>query len=71
MRGNNDLHTEMIIAKDREKAMSVLWVLAFTGIELTVERNGWRRAMKHVQAPISNDQKSLNQNSKHAGGEAI
>jgi hypothetical protein len=27
--------------------------------------------MKHVQAPISENKKGLNQNTKHAGGEAI
>jgi hypothetical protein len=68
---NNDLHTEMIMAKDRKRAMSVFRVLEFAVIERTMERNGWRRAMKHVQAPILEDKKSLNQNTKHAGGEAI
>ena len=68
---NNDLHTEMIIAKDRESAISVFRVLEFAVIERTMERNGWRRVMKHVHAPISEDKKGLNQNTKHAGGEAI
>jgi hypothetical protein len=27
--------------------------------------------MKHVQAPISENKKGLNQNTKHAGGEDI
>jgi hypothetical protein len=36
MRRNNDLHTEVIIAKDRERAMGVFLVLEFAGIELTV-----------------------------------
>jgi predicted DNA-binding WGR domain protein len=41
--GKTGLRTEMIIARDKKRAMNVFWVLEFSEIELTMERHGWRR----------------------------
>jgi hypothetical protein len=51
MRRKNNLHTAMIIPKDRTRGMSEFWVLEFAEIERTIEK----KRMEHVQAPISED----------------
>jgi hypothetical protein len=38
MRRNNNLHTAMIIPKDRTREMSEFWVLEFADIERTIEK---------------------------------
>jgi hypothetical protein len=51
MRRNYNLHTVMIIPRDRTREMSEFRVLEFAEIERTIEKKG----MEHVQAPISDD----------------
>jgi hypothetical protein len=64
---NKNLHTEMIIPRVRRRAISVFWVLEFAGIEVSIGKpNG-----EHIQAPISEYKKNLDQNSKNAGAEDI
>jgi hypothetical protein len=41
MRRNNNLHTVMIIPRDRTREMSEFRVLEFAEIERTIEKNGW------------------------------
>jgi hypothetical protein len=41
MRRNNNLHTVMIIPRDRTREMSEFRVLEFAEIERTIEKKGW------------------------------
>jgi hypothetical protein len=38
---NNNLHTVMIIPRDRTREMSEFWILEFAEIERTIEKNEW------------------------------
>jgi hypothetical protein len=46
MRRNSNLHTAMIIPRDRTREMSEFWVLEFAEIERSIERNRRSTAYK-------------------------
>jgi hypothetical protein len=54
MRRSNNLHTEMIIARDSRMAMNVFWVLGFARIEIRIEENEWRA---HTSANIGRQER--------------